>query len=678
MQAMLGEKGREIPDAFPRRTTEAMTMTTLAWICAGLIAGSPAADTSPPASRTAAAYQEARAKAGRSPEEQVRLALWCEAHGLTNERLHHLALAVLADPGNVAARGLMGLVARDGRWSSPESVASKAQADPTLAEYEARRLKAPYTADGQWALGIWADEHDLRDQARAHLTAVIRLDPSRDAAWKKLGYRRFEGRWRTDAQLAASKAESEARDRAEKHWPPLLAKWRGWLDSPEKRAEAEAGLDSVDDPRAVSSVLKVFGRGTPAAQGLAVRLLGRIDTPGSSRGLAMLATWGGTPEIRRAAAEVLRHRDPREFLGPLVGGFRQVVRYEFGPVMGADGHSHLSLFVEGKQHNVQVTSNWVYNTPAQSTAPRLFAEGMPFDPYGVQASQGPDFGYGYNAPAAMTGFGYGMGALAGGKLDPASALVRQATYAAIERDAQIAQAQARKPAIGPNFAAQTSAMMAQIDDYNATVPRDNAAIYASLGLITGQALPMDPEAWKGWWVDSLGYSYKSSSQAKPTVSRPTYEYTIVSCFAAGTPVRTLTGDRPIEAIRVGDQVLSQDTATGGLRYRTITAIHHNPPATALRVKLGGEVILATGFHRFWKVGQGWVMARELKAGDVLRTLVGPAKVESIESDKVQPVYNLDVADDADFFVGKLGALVHDNTLPDPRRAPFDALARQAD
>jgi hypothetical protein len=32
-----------------------------------------------------------------------------------------------------------------------------------------------------------------------------------------------------------------------------------------------------------------------------------------------------------------------------------------------------------------------------------------------------------------------------------------------------------------------------------------------------------------------------------------------------------------------------------------------------------------------------------------------------------------VADDNDFFVGRVGALVHDNTLPDLREKPFDAV-----
>ena len=143
-----------------------------------------------PAPEVRRAYEEARATAGRTSEDQVRLALWCEAHGLTRERLNHLAVAVLADPTNATARGLMGLVAYKGRFQRPEAVAEKAQADPILAEYDARRIKAPYTAEGQWSMGIWAEEHGLEDQARAHFTAVIRLDPTREAAWRRLGFMR--------------------------------------------------------------------------------------------------------------------------------------------------------------------------------------------------------------------------------------------------------------------------------------------------------------------------------------------------------------------------------------------------------------------------------------------------------------------------------------------------------
>ena len=66
------------------------------------------------------------------------------------------------------------------------------------------------------------------------------------------------------------------------------------------------------------------------------------------------------------------------------------------------------------------------------------------------------------------------------------------------------------------------------------------------------------------------------------------------------------------------------------------------------------------------------MARDLKVGDPIRTLGGVAKVAAIEAGTVQPVFNLDVDGDADFFAGEAAALVHDNTLPDLRQAPFDA------
>ena len=83
-------------------------------------------------------------------------------------------------------------------------------------------------------------------------------------------------------------------------------------------------------------------------------------------------------------------------------------------------------------------------------------------------------------------------------------------------------------------------------------------------------------------------------------------------------------------------------------------------------------MVSSEFHRFWKSGHGWVMARDLKEGDLIRTLDGPLAVSRIERGEVVPVYNLDVAEDADFFVGRGGVLVHDNTLPDLRERPFDA------
>ena len=84
-----------------------------------------------------------------------------------------------------------------------------------------------------------------------------------------------------------------------------------------------------------------------------------------------------------------------------------------------------------------------------------------------------------------------------------------------------------------------------------------------------------------------------------------------------------------------------------------------------------ETIVATGIHRFWKAGKGWTMARELKPGDRLRMVGGTVQIESIETDKTQPVHNLDVADNRDFFVGAKGLLVHDFSFVQAVLEPFD-------
>src|SRR5262249_44197807 len=88
--------------------------------------------------------------------------------------------------------------------------------------------------------------------------------------------------------------------------------------------------------------------------------------------------------------------------------------------------------------------------------------------------------------------------------------------------------------------------------------------------------------------------------------------------------------------------------------------------------LGGETIVSTPKHRFWQAGKGWVMARDLKPGDSIRTLGGVVKVASIETDQVRPVFNLDVARNQDYFVGRSGVLAHDNGFVQAVPTPFDA------
>ena len=678
------------------------------------------------------AYQEARAKAGRAPDEQVKLALWCEARGLTAERLHHLTLAVLADPKNAAARGLMGLVFHDGRWLRPEALADKLKADKehatALKEYADKRLKAPYTADAQWALGIWCDEHGLKDQAKAHLTAVTRLDPTRENAWKKLGYKRHEGRWATDTQLAAEKAEADAQKTADRKWKSTLEKYKAMLDQPSRRAEAEAALAEITDPRAVPMIAHAFVTGRAADQLRAVQLLGQVESPSASRVLAAMAVFSKSAEARRAAVETLKGRDPRDFVQLWIALVRQPIKYEVRPVGGPGSPG--SLVVEGQRVNVKR----VYSPPATPNFSVPQGTRLSYDENGLPVLTEPigefrDFGRLVWLPNPDPSSYINGTELAHALQHPKPGATRhdiieaqmQAGASRVNYLPFFSSSDGIQPFLGnplvasgnrPIFRerdlvipigemeleARKSAQTAQqqladdvaaIDRVNAAVRRANEPSVQALRAITGQEFGDDPTAWGKWWAENQGYVFRiTATSDKPTVVEnvplgytPQTTPQLVngpvvrighSCFGGGTPVRMIDGDRPIESIRAGDMVLVQDTKTGGLAYHAVVTAYHNPPSPTLRVALEGESIVVTGIHRFWKAGRGWTMARDLKVGDVVRTLGGVAKVESIADDKTQPVFNLEVADGHSFLVGKHGALVHDNSLVEATPAPFDA------
>ncbi len=330
-----------------------------------------------------AEYEAKNADVGRDSQSHVRLALWCEQNGLTAERAKHLALAVLIDPKNAMARSLSGLVAYQGSWKRPESISEKVKADAALgaklAEYNGRREGVSNNAEAQWKLALWCEEQGLDAEARAHFTTVVRLDSRRDAAWKKLGCKRVGNRWVTEGQLAAEKAEAAAQKAADKKWRPQLQKWHTALTGKieAKRAEAEAALDALEDPRAVPALWDTFARGSERSQAKVVEVLGRIDGVDASRGLAVLAVYSRSPEVRRAATETLRRRDMRDVTSWLIALIRKPVKYEVRPVGGPGSPG--ALFVEGAQFNVRR----LYAPPPVPPISLFAGEQLSYDQYGL-------------------------------------------------------------------------------------------------------------------------------------------------------------------------------------------------------------------------------------------------------------------------------------------------------
>jgi hypothetical protein len=630
-------------------------------LCSAMLgqAASPARDLS----ADLKAYQEARSRAGRTADDQVELALWCEARGLDAERLTHLTRATLLDPDNQTARGLLGQVSYKGKWMRPEGVQAAIEADPdaqaTLREYLDRRAATAYTADAQQRLAQWCDQHDLKDQATAHYKNVLRIDPRREPVWKKLGYRKHEGRWVTPEDLAAEKAEADAQKHADRRWKPLLEKYRDELTGKDekKRRRAEDALAGITDLRAVPMIWDVFVRDDKGFQLRAAETLAQIDGPSASQAVARLAVFSDFPEVRGLAAKVLMRRDPHDFLDPLLDLIRKPFRYKADPVR--DDGSGGKLFVEGEEFNIERTYQ-VGQIDWSQIPRRIFTDDVPL-------------GGGLGQNALALGFG-GAGVRNNAPLLPV------ANREAIRRDRIILQAIGAQEQVIQQARQSERRDMAAIEQMNRAARNANERVLPLVKASTGQDFGDDRDAWKGWWSNELGYAYRSSTPSvKPTYTEfvafnPILSVPHGACFAAGTPVLTIDGPKPIESIEVGDRVLAQDVATGAISYQPVLLTHHNAPSPLLKLTIGPESLLATGIHRFWRVGKGWTMARDLKPGDVVRTLGGAAKVEASEPAGTAPVFNLDVAEDRDFFVGKAGFLVYDFSVVQPVARPFDAPA----
>src|SRR5690606_18247727 len=102
-------------------------------------------------------------------------------------------------------------------------------------------------------------------------------------------YKKVQGRWVTDAQLAQYREMTRLQEEGDRHWLPLLKTWKSWLSREDKREVAERLLSAVDDPWAARTVIAVFGTNSEADQLRAVQLLGQIDAPMASLGIAQAA-----------------------------------------------------------------------------------------------------------------------------------------------------------------------------------------------------------------------------------------------------------------------------------------------------------------------------------------------------------------------------------------------------
>ena len=405
-------------------------------------------------------------------------------------------------------------------------------------------------ADAQLRLAAWCLDNGLKDEAMAHYHVVTGLDPSRDIAWLRLGYKKHHDRWIKPEDLAAQKHEADRQKHADTQWRSRLEKLHDALESSiaTRRLKAEKELYQITDPRAVPMIWQVFGSGSEPIQLAAVALFSQIEGPAASFCLALMAINNSSADVRERAVRALQFRDPRDLIGRLIALIHKPYNYEVKPATtpGAPG----LLFVDGERFDLRR----FYRFPEFDT--RLIPK------LDIDLSTCPT-----EAP--------------GNDQKSINAMIKEAymlrAVAAVQNTVAVAQAmeatQTRIAALERGIVDDVQ----RIEETNAQINETNGRVLPILESLTGQKIGVDQVAWQKWWSGQLGYVYNdrytdNKASLSEIVDVPEIELPLPivnvnatvrhSCFAAGTLVTTLSGPRKIESIAVGDRVLSQHTTLG--------------------------------------------------------------------------------------------------------------------
>ena len=109
-------------------------------------------------------------------------------------------------------------------------------------------------------------------------------------------------------------------------------------------------------------------------------------------------------------------------------------------------------------------------------------------------------------------------------------------------------------------------------------------------------------------------------------------------------------------------MLAYDEETGEQAYKKVVRLFRNTTEEWYHITANGEEFVCTGGHPFFVESKGFVSAKDLSVGDILRlsngALVAISVIEVEELEQPETTYNFEVEDFHTYFVGESEVLVH--------------------
>ncbi|MEA2631018.1 MAG: hypothetical protein QOE66_1237 [Chloroflexota bacterium] len=212
-------------------------------------------------------------------------------------------------------------------------------AEPSaLDEYLERRDQAAPTAASQYELGLWCDQHKLKDLARVHYEEALKLDKTFTPAHQKLGHVlysetwlwgdelreaqglvRYKGQW-ISKQEKERREELEATNAEQASWVRRLKLMRQAIlsGSEDRRRDAETQLREIRDPVAVPPLVQILGQASEPLRALLDRVLAEIPGPEAASALVRHILYETDPDVRHVTIDVLLNRKDPEIVPGLV------------------------------------------------------------------------------------------------------------------------------------------------------------------------------------------------------------------------------------------------------------------------------------------------------------------------------------------------------------------------